>query len=83
MKKKAMLVIWGLLLLFVGYIFGTVSNGYSAARAKTEYRLVPSNIAEREEPISIEKRLNALGADGWEFAGSFTSSLGSYFILKR
>ena len=83
MNKKAMLVIWGVLLLLMGYIIGTVSNGYSATRQKIEYRVVTTNIAGHEKPTDIEKRLNALGADGWEFGGSFTSNIGDYFILKR
>ncbi len=65
MKKNTInRIILSVLLLFLGYIMGSVSNDCSSASNEIEYRVIGIN--HFSETNELEDELNRMGAQGWK-----------------
>ena len=76
-KNTKKIIILSILLLFLGYIMGSVSSTCSSANNAIEYKVIGFN--HYSEANELEDELNRMGVEGWELV-----QVGKYMaILKR
>ena len=79
-KKTMQLITFGIILLFLGYVGGVVTSGYSSAYDKPDYELISfdfkttdltgdpqrraKQLANRLD--AVEEQLETMSAKGWE-----------------
>jgi len=57
-------IIFAIVLLFLGYVVGTISSNCSSATKATEYKVIGVNHYSKLDKFEAE--LNNMGGQGWE-----------------
>ena len=57
-------IIFCVILLFLGYVLGTISSNCSSATKETEYKVIGVNHYSKLDKFEAE--LNNMGTQGWE-----------------
>ena len=79
-RKNMQLIIFGIILLFLGYLGGMIASSYSSAGDKPDYELIsfdfkatdltgdPQRRAKQlaDKLDAVEEQLEAMSAKGWE-----------------
>jgi len=64
LRKIIQRIFFSVILLFLGYVVGTISSNCSSATKETEYKVIGVNHYSKLDKFEAE--LNSMGTQGWE-----------------
>jgi hypothetical protein len=73
-------IIFGVILLTLGFAIGTLSTKSSFASKTIEYKVIDSS---KWEGVSIEPNLTTLGSEGWDYVGAIPTKGGNALALFK
>ncbi len=73
-------IIFGVILLTLGFAIGTLSTQSSFASKTIEYKVIDSS---QWAGVSIEPNLKTLGSEGWDYVGAIPIKGGNVLALFK
>jgi hypothetical protein len=73
-------ILFGIILLTLGFSIGTLSTKSSFASKTIEYKVIDSS---QWDGSSIEPNLKTLGSEGWDYVGAIPTKGGNTLALFK